>query len=298
MHRTNRFLLIAVMVIVGTVALPWGGLWMDRMLSLIWRLPFWTEPLSLVMLIVGVCIAVLCLWEAASRTDGTHDSAPHPKRSEPLHPLRRSLNPLLLSGWLCGTALAFLLRSPFLFGCIGIIVIVHALYARSTEGAVLPSRFGGILVRYAKRMPRWLLLLVIAGTTAVAVPALTVDPPSPPMVSEPAILVQVRCKPGTSFMWQADFEQHIKPAIDEVIARGAGFTSFQFIQSTLPWQSFDFALLYTGKTFADLDQPKAPPHYAALFRREGSIRAINVLREMTSYEEQVNVTLVHLSGRK
>src|SRR3972149_1871593 len=43
--------------------------------SLIWRLPFWTELLSLAMLIVGVCIAVLCLWEAASRADGTPDSA-------------------------------------------------------------------------------------------------------------------------------------------------------------------------------------------------------------------------------
>src|SRR3990172_12477727 len=75
MHPTFRFLLIAVMVIVATVALAWAGLWMDRMPSLIWRLPFWTELLSLAMLIVGVCIAVLCLWEAASRTDGTPDSA-------------------------------------------------------------------------------------------------------------------------------------------------------------------------------------------------------------------------------
>ena len=96
-------------------------------------------------------------------------------------------------------------------------------------------------------------------------------------------------------LWRADFDQHVRPAIDEVIARGDSFTRFQIMEPALPWQGFDFLLLYTGKTFAGLDRPRPFPHYVALFQREGSLRAFAALKEMGSYEDQVSVTLVHLN---
>jgi hypothetical protein len=64
-------------------------------------------------------------------------------------------------------------------------------------------------------------------------------------------------------------------------------------QATLPWQPFDFMLVYTGKSFAALDKPGVPPHVAALFQREGTVRAMAVLNEMNSYEEQSTVTIVY-----
>lgn len=295
MQRIIRFLLFFFMALVFSLALPWVGLLLDRRFALIWRLPFWIEPVSVGMLLIGV---VISLWYSLRmtyyRTDEQQNDVMSAVSPEKSIPLRRSLNPLMLSGWLCGAALAFLLRSISLFGIVGILVIVSSLFIRSMKNLTQEPRYFVHLIRFVKRTPRWVLLIAIAITTAAAVPAVTVDPPEHPLGFEPGILVQVRCKPGTSTLWQSDFDQHIRPAIGEVIARGNGFTSFQFIQSTLPAQSFDFALLYTGKTFADLDNPKAPPHYAVLFRREGSIRALNVLKEMVSYEEQVTVTLVHV----
>jgi len=57
-------------------------------------------------------------------------------------------------------------------------------------------------------------------------------------------------------------------------------------------------LIYTGKTFAGLDKPSTPPQYVALFQREGTIRAMSVLKEMLSYEDQVTVTIVYLERKR
>ena len=296
MKRLLRSLLASLPpLLIYFVAVPWAALRLDHRLGLVWRLPFWMEPLAALLMLAGAALGAWSFWALTYRGDGTPNPLAPTTRLVESGPFRRSRNPLMLGGWLCGAGLACLLRSPSLLGMVGIIAIAGMFYVRRLEEPGLAARFGDVWVRYASRTPRWIALLLVAAATVVALPAVSVDPPVPPPVTRPAILVQIRCKPGTALQWRAAFEQHVKPAIDEVIARGDSFTDFQFIAPALPWQSFDFVLLYTGKTFAGLDQPSPFPHYVALFQREGSLRALTALKEMGAYEDQVTVTLVHLS---
>jgi hypothetical protein len=156
------------------------------------------------------------------------------------------------------------------------------------------ARFGDGWKRYASRAPRWITLVLVAAGTLAGLPEVTRAVP-PARTVEPAILVQIRCKPGTADLWLADFDEHVRPAIEEVVARGDTYTSFQFLQPALPAQGFDFVLLYAGKTFAGLDQPRPFPQYVAMFQREGSVRTLAALREMGAWEDHVSVTLVHMS---
>jgi hypothetical protein len=184
-----------------------------------------------------------------------------------------------------------------MLGFTGIIMIAGIFFIRRPEEAALPARFVRVLLHRISLTPRWIMLLLVIAVTVVGLPAITVDKQPAPVVTDPGILVQIRCKPGTAFLWEADFNQHIRPAIEDIIAHGGTYTGFQFIKATLPSQPFDFMLIYTGKTYAALDKPITPPQYVALFQREGSIRALSVLKEMLSYEDQVIVTLVY-SERK
>ena len=197
--------------------------------------------------------------------------------------------------WLGGIGIACLLRSPSFLFINTILSLIIVLMSNSPDDPTFFSWFARVVLLRINKIPRWTLLLVVLAGTAVGWPLLSFDQQTPPAATVPAIVVQVRCKPGTSYLWKADFEKHIKPAIEEVIANGKTFTGLQVIQSTLPWQPFDFMLIYTGKIFASFDKPGVAPHFAALFQREGSVRAMSVLNEMNSYEEQSIVTLVYLN---
>ena len=83
----------------------------------------------------------------------------------------------------------------------------------------------------------------------------------------PALIVEIKCKPGTADLWQAEFDKEILPAINESIAKGDGFTRFFHIEAALPFQQFDFVLVYEFKSFAGLDIKRPFPHYLALYHK-------------------------------
>jgi hypothetical protein len=250
---------------IYAIALPWLALRLDRWLGLIWRLPSWIDPVSALLILAGIGLAAFTLRAWPSR------------------------DPLMLGAWLFGAGLACLLRSASLMVLSGAVVIAAAAGPRLRRPEILAR-----LEDRWKRLPRWTVPALVVAGVAAGLPAVTRALP-PAHITEPAILVQIRCKPGTADLWRADFEQHVRPAIDEVLARGDTFTRFQLLTPALPAQGFDFVLLYTGKTFAELDQPRPFPQYVALFQREGAVRTLAALREMGSLEDHVSVTLVHLS---
>ena len=261
----RRFIHFFLAVALYFAVLPWVALGLDRWFGFVWRLPFWIEPVAAIMLLAG---AALAIWSSVARAVAG-DS---------------------LGLWLCGAGLACLLRSPCLLVLAGAVAAAGTLCkGRAAEPGVL-TRFR----QYAGRTPRWLAVILAAAALLGGLPAVTRGV-APATVTEPAILVQIRCKPGTADLWRSDFEQHVRPAIEEVVARGDDFTGFQFLQPALPAQGFDFVLLYTGKTFAGLDRPRPFPQYVALFQREGSLRALAALKEMGAWEDHVSVTLVHLT---
>jgi hypothetical protein len=115
--------------------------------------------------------------------------------------------------------------------------------------------------------------------------------PASGLSTSPALMVQIKCKPGTADQWQADFEKEIVPSIQEAIAKGDGFTGFSYYEAALPSQ-FDFVLVYESKSFSGLDVKRPFPHYAALYRRVGPARAQQILGEMGSWEQDTKITLV------
>jgi protein-S-isoprenylcysteine O-methyltransferase Ste14 len=293
MQRLLRFLLVFLSaLLIYFLALPWAALMIDHRFGLVWRLPFGIEPIAVLLILSGISLSLRYFWLQVFQSDNTSKPSGSSEGTTEPGLLRRSRNAPIFGIWLCGIGLASLLRSPCLLGFAGIIMIVGIFYVRRQEELTPLARFAKVR-HNINRIPRWIMLLLVVALTAVGLPSLSIDKQSLPTVTEPGILVQIRCKPGTASLWEADFNQHIKPAIDEVIAHGNTYTGFQFIKATLPWQSFDFILLYTGKTFAGLDHPVPPPQYVALFQREGSLRALAVLKEMSSYEDQVTVTLIY-----
>jgi len=284
--------LLALLLYV--VALPWLALRLDRWLGLIWRLPSWIEPAAGLLMLAGAAIAIYSFWALTFLGAGTPNPMVPTTQLVEAGPFRRSRNPLMLGGWLFGAGLALLLRSASLMILIALIVIAGSVYVRRVEEPQMLARFGDSWKRYASRTPRWLTLVLVAVGTLAGLPAVTHAVPAA-HVTEPAILVEIRCKPGTADLWRADFNEHVRPAIEEVVARGDTFTSFQLLEPALPGQGFDFELLYTGRTFAGLDQPRPFPQYVALFEREGAVRTLAAVREMGSLEEHVTVTLVHAS---
>lgn len=113
------------------------------------------------------------------------------------------------------------------------------------------------------------------------------------LASSPAIMVQIRCKAGTAELYQAAFEKEILPSIQEAISKGDGITRFSYFEAALPGQAFDFVLLFEIKSLGSLDTKRPFPHYVALFRRVGAARGEQILNEMTGWEQDVKVTIVH-----
>jgi protein-S-isoprenylcysteine O-methyltransferase Ste14 len=266
--------------------LPWVALRLDRRLGLVWRLPFWIDVVGAVFVAAGAVLAAWTFWVLTFRGGGTPNPMVPTTHLVEGGPFRRSRNPLMLGGLVCGAGLACLLRSPSLLGLVGLVVVAGVLYLRWIEEPGLAARFGEVWTKYAAHTPRWLLLAVVVASGVATAPALTVEP-APSHLTSPAILVQIRCKPGMAGRWRDDFNYHIRPAIEEVIARGGSFKGFQLIQPALPWQSFDFVLLYSGASFASLDQPRLFPHYQALLEREGPLRTMSIVKEMDGYEDRV-----------
>ncbi len=296
MQRFVRFLIPAMSaLLVYFLALPWAALLLDQKFKLIWRLPFWTETIAAVLVLVGVAIILRYFWMRAYHDTGTSGSLGFSPSDVKHESVSRPQKVELIGVWLGGVGLACLLRSPSLFGVDGLIAVVGVFFSRRTDESAGMTRFAKFVFPHLNRVPLWIILMLVIAATAAGVPSLSVDNQAPPSDTEPAILVQVRCKPGTSYLWKADFDKHIRPAIEDVIAKGGAFTGLQVIQSTLPWQPFDFLLIYTGKSFSSLDKPGVPPHFAVLFQREGTLRAMAVLNEMNSYEEQSIVTIVYTS---
>jgi|GEM_PF-1217322 len=277
--------------------LPWAALRLDHRFGLVWRLPFWIEPVAVLLILASVALTVWSFWTYTFRGDGTPNPLTPPAQLVESGLFRRWRNPLMLAGWLCGAGLACLLRSQSLLGMAGIVVVAGTFFVRRVEEPGVAARFGGASMRTIARTPRWFVLILVAAATAAALPTVSVDRPLPVGVARPAILVQIRRKPGTAYLWRASFDQYVKPAIDAAIARGDSITHFEIIESALPSQPFDIILLYTGKSFAEFDQPGSFHHYAGLFQRAGSPQALNALKEMTSYEDQVTVTPIHLADR-
>jgi hypothetical protein len=107
----------------------------------------------------------------------------------------------------------------------------------------------------------------------------------------PALIVEVKCKPGTADLWAADFQKEMQPAINDAIAKGDSYTRFRFVEAALPGQHFDFILIYESKSFAGLDVKRPFPQNLALYRRVGAERAKQILTEMMSWEEDVHISL-------
>ena len=135
-----------------------------------------------------------------------------------------------------------------------------------------------------------LLLTLVCAAGLFSTP-MRAQTPTAGASSSPALMVQIKCKPGTADLWQAEFEKEIVPSIQEAIAKGDGFTRFTYYESALPSQ-VDFVLVYESKSFGGLDVKRPFPHYAALYRRVGPARAGQILSEMGSWEQETKITLV------
>ena len=134
------------------------------------------------------------------------------------------------------------------------------------------------------------LRFAAAAIVLLAAPAWAQQPP--PANTASAIMVQVKCKPGTVELWQADFEKEIVPSIEDAIAHHDGYTRFTWYEAALPAQPFDFILVYESTSFSALDVKRPVPHFAALARRVGPERAKQILGEMTGWEAGATVTIV------
>jgi hypothetical protein len=286
MRKHLSFLLLSLFALLFYVAiLPRLGLWLDRRLALVWRLPGWTDPLAAALILAGSAFAVWYFWTLVF-LERPAESPTSPSRTQ-----------MIFGAWALGAGLGLLLRSVCLMLLVAIIAIVATVYFRRS---IQQSSFANLhaqLGRLRMPVPAWLILTLVLTGTLAGSPRITRSVPTP-HVAEPAILVEIRCKPGTAELWREDFEQHLRPAIEEAVGQPGSYTSFQFLEAALPGQGFDFALLYTGTSFAGLDQPRIFPQYVALINREGPVRALATAREMGQWEDHVTVSLVHLSRKR
>jgi len=192
MKRLFRSLLVCTpALLLYFAALPWVALRLDRWLGIVWRLPFWIEPVAAMAMLAG---AALGIWSFRALTvlgDGTPNPLVPTARLVESGPFRHSRNPLMLGGWLCGASLACLLRSPSLLVLVGTVVVAGIFYVRWIEEPRLLSRFGEGWLRYVSRTPRWLPLVLAAAAILGGLPAMSREV-ALPTLTEPAILVQAR----------------------------------------------------------------------------------------------------------
>lgn len=110
--------------------------------------------------------------------------------------------------------------------------------------------------------------------------------------SSASIMVEIQCKPGTADQWRQAFTKELLPSIRESIQNADTFTGFSYFEAPLPYQDYDFILVFEMKSFASLDVPRPFPHYQALFRRLGPERGEALLKEMGGWEQRVDVRVL------
>src|SRR5271157_4576507 len=141
-------------LLIYFVALPWAALWLDHRLGLVWRLPFWMEPVAALLMLAGAGLGVWSFWALTFQGDGTPNPLLPTVRLVETGPFRRSRNPLMLGGWVCGAGLAGLLHSPSLLAMGAVIAAAGSIYVRVVEEPGLQKRFGEAWTDYARRTPR------------------------------------------------------------------------------------------------------------------------------------------------
>jgi len=175
------------------------------------------------------------------------------------------------------------LRSISLLLAVTLVIAAGCIYVRIVEEPRLLRRFGTAYEEYARRVPRWLALLLVLLFTSFS-----------PVRAQPApaVMVLIKFKPGAADQWRDQFVQHIVPAIRDAINGGDQITGFSYFENVVAGQAYDFALLIEAKSFAFFDRRSHYPHYRALYRRLGSQKAGKLLNEMAGWEQQVIVALV------
>src|SRR5208283_4049532 len=114
--------------------LPWAALRLDHRFGLVWRLPFWIEPVAVLLILASVALTVWSFWTYTFRGDGTPNPLTPPAQLVESGLFRRWRNPLMLAGWLCGAGLACLLRSHHNLGMAAIVVVDGTFFGPGEAG--------------------------------------------------------------------------------------------------------------------------------------------------------------------
>jgi hypothetical protein len=123
--------------------------------------------------------------------------------------------------------------------------------------------------------------LVLAGSFAAQTPP-----------SNPVIIVQIQCNPGTADQWREAFEKEEVPVIREIVRKGEAFTNFTYFETPIPSQEIDFILLFELKSFGSLDVRRIPPHWEELLHRLGPEGFAAYEKKVGSYEKVVRVSIL------
>jgi len=148
--QLSYFLYSLLALFLYVAVLPRLGLWLDRRLALIWRLPGWADPLAVVLMVAGAAFSLWYFWTLFSA-----DAPLAPASSTEPVP-SRSRSQLIFGAWMFGAGLGLLLRSASLMVLVGVIAIPATIYFRRSvqraSFAALSKHFG----RLRGRIPAWL----------------------------------------------------------------------------------------------------------------------------------------------
>jgi hypothetical protein len=137
---------------------------------------------------------------------------------------------------------------------------------------------------------RWILILGLSTISCLLILPGGLKAQAP--FSNPVVMVQIQCNPGTADQWREAFEKQEVPVIREVVRKGDVFTNFTYFEAPIPAQDVDFILLFELKTFASLDVRRIPPHWEELLHRLGPEGFAAYEKEVGSYEKVVRVSLL------
>lgn len=273
------------------VALPAASLWADRHFGLAWPLPSWASIPAIVLIPFGLALALHSVWLFAAVGEGTPNPQAPPLKLVARGPYRYSRNPMMLGGWIFGIGLALALQSPSLLAACLLIIAAGMVYVRRIEEPRLELRFGEAYRAYAKRVPRWLPVLILCLFLAVACLPAQTD-------AVPTLVIQIKFEPGGTRQWINDFETYIAPAIEEAIEKKDVITDYAYFENIVIGQPSDFMLILQAQSFSFFDERRPYPHYQALYRRVGVEQGRKIIAEMARWEKSVTVTLMRSPRRK
>jgi hypothetical protein len=110
------------------------------------------------------------------------------------------------------------------------------------------------------------------------------------------VVVQIKFEPGASGKWKNMFESNMVPAIREAIEEKDWITNFCYFENVVAGQACDFILILQSSSFSFFDERRLFPHYQALFRRLGRERAGQIVKEMSTMEKSVSITIMRSFG--